>query len=297
MLIKAVNRQIPGYTKGSEDSWCGSYTFIHGSDPQFGFIDLIKGGGGKKWDTEIKLLKDAISAINKMSPRPKFFFICGDLIDAYPGVEPTNSEQTKDMIKILSECEIPIFVISGNHDIGNKPTTSSIEQYTEQYGDDFYSFYAGGVFYIALNSQYFYEPDELPQLANEQMIWLDEQLQEAKSNQDITHTVVFMHIPLFISDPDEKNQYFSIPQPLRSTLLEKFADAGVSIVFSGHYHRNAGGFWKKEIDGKMKQIECVVTSAIGAQLGKDKSGLSVVKVSQQSIQQKYYAIEDIPLTN
>ena len=61
---------------------------------------------------------------------------------------------------------------------------------------------------------------------------------------------------------------------------------GVSKIFCGHYHRNAGGF-----DG---EIELIVTSAIGCQVGDDTHGCRVVKVMDSTITHKYFAIENLP---
>jgi serine/threonine-protein phosphatase CPPED1 len=37
------------------------------------------------WEKEIALTKLAIEKANAMQPKPRFFIICGDLVDAYPG--------------------------------------------------------------------------------------------------------------------------------------------------------------------------------------------------------------------
>ena len=69
------------------------------------------------------------------------------------------------------------------------------------------------------------------------------------------HVVIFMHIPLFLSSGDEEDSYFAIPQRERMSMLERFADAGVSKVFSGHYHRNGGGVWTRtNSDGSTSQV-------------------------------------------
>jgi hypothetical protein len=41
-------------------------------------------------------------------------------------------------------------------------------------------------------------------------------------------------------------------------------------------------------------MEIVTTSAVGFQLGEDKSGFAIVKVFQDKIEHKYYALEDVP---
>lgn len=64
-----------------------------------------------------------------------------------------------------------------------------------------------------------------------------------------------MHIPLFTESPDEEDGYFNIRRQLRFDLLEKFADAGIKKVFSGHTHRNAGGVWTKtNADGSIMKV-------------------------------------------
>ena len=55
-------------------------------------------------------------------------------------------------------------------------------------------------------------------------------------------------------------------------------------VFCGHYYQNAGGWYEN--------IECVVTSAVGAQLGKDKHGYRIVYVNDSEITHKYIEITD-----
>ena len=76
--------------------------------------------------------------------------------------------------------------------------------------------------------------------------------------------IVFMHIPPFISSPDEEDLYSNLPKATRLMLLNEFADAGVKFVFAGHYHRNAGGFWRKSAsdgDGE-KKVENTLFSLV-----------------------------------
>ena len=37
------------------------------------------------WEEELKLTRQAIASVNRMRPRPRFFVVCGDLVDALPG--------------------------------------------------------------------------------------------------------------------------------------------------------------------------------------------------------------------
>lgn len=72
-----------------EREWKGPFYFIQGADPQFGLMKAWSTGdcdsGGDEWDQEIRLTKQAVEAVNKLNPKPKFFVLCGDLIHAMPG--------------------------------------------------------------------------------------------------------------------------------------------------------------------------------------------------------------------
>ncbi|XP_055564627.1 serine/threonine-protein phosphatase CPPED1 isoform X4 [Falco biarmicus] len=60
---------------------------------------------------------------------------------------------------------------------------------------------------------------------------------------------------------------------------------GIKAVFSGHYHRNAGGSYRG--------LEMVVSSAIGCQLGEDTHGLRVVVVTAEKIVHRYYSLNEL----
>ena len=68
-----------------EGVWSGPFLFAQGADTQFGMIDGLKKKSEIRWDEEMALTKKAVAAINKMRPKPKFFVVCGDLVDAFPG--------------------------------------------------------------------------------------------------------------------------------------------------------------------------------------------------------------------
>lgn len=68
-----------------EKQWSGPFTFIQAADTQLGLIDHyllnIKDGN---WDKEKALCRESIRRINEMKPMPKFYVICGDMLDAFP---------------------------------------------------------------------------------------------------------------------------------------------------------------------------------------------------------------------
>ncbi|CAL8134212.1 unnamed protein product [Orchesella dallaii] len=277
----------------TEREWKGPFTFIQGADTQFGMIDhyLLK-KDEPNWDKEIALTRDVIQRINAMNPKPKFFVVCGDMLDAFPYTVSQNSrefpgalelreKQYQDFVQVFKELvsDVKLVCVCGNHDIGDTPTKETLQVYKRQFGQDYFSFWAGGVKFVVLNSQYIYVPDAIPEETERQMQFMD-----GIADPKAKFIVLFMHIPLFVEEPEEEDFYFNVPKERRLQLLEKFYTAGVRYIFCGHYHRNAGGRYKK--------LELVVTSAIGAPLGDNPSGYRIVNVGEDEISHNYVTIRD-----
>ncbi|GIY88618.1 hypothetical protein CEXT_590571 [Caerostris extrusa] len=69
----------------NNSKWEGPFYFIQGADTQFGMISTFERDSDTGWEEEIRLTKKAIQLINTMTPKPKFFIVCGDLIHSFPG--------------------------------------------------------------------------------------------------------------------------------------------------------------------------------------------------------------------
>lgn len=283
--IQTKNRQYVGLAD-NEKEWKGPFCFIQGADPQYGMIDDMAEKKPLRWQTEIELTRKAVVAINAMNPKPKFFVVCGDLVHAMPG-EDLRDEQEADFKREFAKVDpsIPLVCVCGNHDIGNTPTRQSIQNFKDNFGDDYFGFWVGGVRFLVLNSQLYEDASKVEDMKKEQDVWLDAELAAAKSS-GCKHLVLFQHIPWFLQTADEEDEYFNINRDVRIPMLEKFLAAGVNAIFCGHYHRNAGGSYKG--------IQEVVTSAMGCPLGETPSGLRVVKVHETSISNQYYGMDDIP---
>ncbi|XP_073503798.1 serine/threonine-protein phosphatase CPPED1 [Phyllobates terribilis] len=289
VFLRAQGRTFTSFQKDDEKEWRGPFFFIQGADPQFGLMKSWAIGqcdfGGDEWDEEIKLTEEAVEAINKMCPKPKFLALCGDLVHSMPGIE-WKEAQERDLKTVLLKTnpEIPMVFVSGNHDIGNAPTPETIQTYCDNWGDDYFSFWVGGVFFLVLNTQLFFDASKCPEQKETQDKWLAEQLAVAKQR-TCQRVIILQHIPLFLQNPDEDNNYFNLEKSLRQELLEMFHKAGVKAIFSGHYHRNAGGTYK--------DIDMVVTSAIGCQLGEDQHGFRVVVITEEKIVHRYYSLDQL----
>jgi len=285
-LKVAKELKFPDLNESNQGTWDDSFLFIQAADTQFGLIDNWAGNpeSTRIWTEEIRLTKLAIRKANELSPKPKFFIVCGDLVDAFPG-NIHKRDQIKDLKEVFQEIQldIPLICVCGNHDVGNSPTSESLKNYRSDFGDDYFTFWVGGVYFIVINSQFYEDASNVPTEDQLHTEWLDNQLATIKTNK-CTQAVIFQHIPWFITDPYEENQYFNINKEKRLEMLSKFHEAGIRYIFCGHYHRNAGG--------KFKDLELITTSAIGCQLGEDKSGIRIVKVTKNNIEHKYYGLDD-----
>ncbi|XP_030257001.1 serine/threonine-protein phosphatase CPPED1 [Sparus aurata] len=292
IFLRAKHRTFSGLSEDAERDWRGPFCFIQAADPQLGLMKAWRDGdcdgGGEEWAEEVELTKQAVEAINQLRPRPKFMVLCGDLVHAMPDT-PFREGQERDLKAALkgTDPSIPLVFVSGNHDLGNTPTPRTVEQYCGAWGDDYFSFWVGGVLCLVLNSQLFFDASACPQLKEAQETWLEEQLSRASSSTEPKpkHVLVFQHIPLYLKSPDEEDDYFNLQRGVRQNLLDRFKKAGVKAVFSGHYHRNAGGCH----DG----LDMVVSSAIGCQLGEDTHGVRVVAVTADKVVHRYHSLEQL----
>lgn len=280
----ARNKRFLPFNRKSEREWEGDFTFIQAADTQFGMQEsYIEKKQEVGWQQEMAWSRQLVHQVNNMTPRPRFMVICGDLLDAWPETQgDMRTQQEKDFKNVFNDLEVPLVCVCGNHDIGNQPSYESVGRYRSSFGDDFFSFWCGGVYFMVLNTQYYEDSSRVPELAAEHDAWFEQQLKKIKKRKP-KHAVVFQHIPFFLNHPHEEKEYFNFAPSLRHKMLDKLHDAGVRHVFAGHYHRNAGGMYK--------DLELVITSAVGAQLGSDDQGYRVVRVTDSAIEHKYHTLE------
>ena len=250
------------------------------------------------WANEEAMLKKAIAEINRL--RPAFAIVCGDLINAYPGEDGSeSSERNAQTFDFQMACEavdptIPLVCVCGNHDVGNRPTPASIRSFTRSFGDDYFSFLVDGTRHrhrqhlhtlcslshslsdtsvrlsvragckcIVLNSQLFKDSSGCPGFQTEQWTWLKEELANEETR-SAKHVLCFCHIPPFLFDADEPDAYFNFERQTRGELLSLLAQYNVKACFCGHYHRNAGGMYKDASNGNT--VEVITTAACGTNI-------------------------------
>ena len=253
----------------------GAQTFIQMSDPQFGMFTKDAG-----FEHETANFEFAIAAANRI--KPAFVVITGDLIN-----KPGEAAQIAEFHRIAKKLDpkVKLFVVPGNNDVANEPTAESLAAYRKNFGPDYYTLQAGEITGIVLNSNLERGAIHVPEEAAKMEVWFKTELAKAKQAA-AKHVIVFQHIPFFLKDPAEADQYFNIPPDVRQRYLKLIHEYGVHQVFAGHYHRNE---WGKDGD-----LEMVTTGPVGMPLGGAKSGLRVVTVDEKGVTHKFHEFGELP---
>jgi len=249
--------------------------FLQGADTQLGMF-----AKDQNFAQETANFEFFVANANRL--KPMFAIVCGDLTN-----KTGDAQQIAEYHRIAAKLDpaIKFYSVAGNHDVGNEPTPESLARYRKNYGPDWYSFEAKGIYGIVLNSSVIAFPAKVEAEAARQEIWLRSELAKAKlSGRTI---VIFQHIPWFLATPDEPDQYFNVTQPIRAKYLQLFADSGVRYIFAGHYHRNATG----EGAGGLAMI---TTGPVGMPIGPDPSGFRIVTVTGSTLKQEYVSLGTIP---
>jgi len=241
-----------------------SFFFIQVTDPQFGFISNNKG-----INEETILYEKAVAKINVLEPA--FVVITGDLVN-----DKSSKSQWDEFRRItaLIKPEIKVYILPGNHDIGQDPEVNDLEFYKSVFGDDRFSFNLKKVSFIGFNSSLI--KAETPLFADEQYEWLQRELVR---NKGAKLTVLFCHHPLFINDPAEPENYSNIRPEIRRKYLNLFTQYGVEALLSGHLHNNASG--------KYAETDFITTSSVGKQLADAPPGFRIIHIEGNKIRHEY----------
>lgn len=182
--------------------------------------------------------------IASLEPAPRFVVHLGDMVHPVPS-QPTYRDAAAKFREISSPIVVPIHVVPGNHDIGDKclewmPAgqidAQSLATYREAFGPDHYAFDHAGIKFVCLNALLLNSglPEEPLQRR-----WLEHELRRGGD----TRTFLFLHYPPFVHAPDEPGTYDNIDEPARSWLVSLIARSSIEAVFSGHVHN----FWYHRI--------------------------------------------------
>jgi hypothetical protein len=248
--------------------------FVQPTDPQMNMCPTSP----SYWVTTVNKINNVIE--------PNFVIDTGDLVNS----QGSNAEATT-YLSIAANLKpgIELYNVPGNHDVHDAPTPTSYAWYQSWFGYipsntyPWYSFTRGNCIFIVLESGVLRDSSQYPGADAAEIAWLTTTLQNSGA---YTHKYVFMHHPLCISSVTEPNNpSWTIPFPMRTTLLNLFHTYGVNAVFSGHLHYNA---YTRDGD-----LEIISTSSCTCPLRNDPPLLCEVKVYSDHTDWEWRLIDDI----
>ncbi len=158
---------------------------------------------------EIKLLK------------PDFTICVGDFIEGNTEDTIIIHAEWDTVINIIKELPCKFYYVVGNHDIRNENDSKIYQRRTGS--KRYYSFNYKNSHFIVLDNSMVY-PDPSVKMSEEQMKWLEDDLEEHKYIENI---FVFYHVPTYL---------YALEKNTKDTLMEIFEKYKVDIVFTGHHH-------------------------------------------------------------
>lgn len=179
--------------------------------------------------------RQAVSMVRAFAP--EFVIHLGDMVHPLPSL-PSYDAAVDEAKRIFDPLRCPLYLIPGNHDIGDKPMPglpaapvddAAVATFRENFGEDWRAFEHGGCRFILLNAEII--NSGLP-AEEEQKRWLEQTLGESFEGR----TIVCIHYPPCILSPDEPSNYDNLDEPGRSWLLRLLENAGVEVLFAGHVH-------------------------------------------------------------
>jgi 3',5'-cyclic AMP phosphodiesterase CpdA len=264
------------YVLDQERCGAASFHFVHIADPQLGMLQE-----DRAWKQELAQLERALDWVN--AREPAFVMVGGDMTNARPETGAPYTQQVRSYKETLRRLKpsILVFHVPGNHDLDEDLSASGLAAYHRHFGSDYYQIALGDWLFVALNSSLIQHAELAPDQAAAQEQWLFDLL-ERVAGHPRQKIVLFQHIPWFLTDPDEEDNYFNIPLKIRAPLLDRLERAGVILTLAGHYHRNALGHYRK--------MEMLTNSALAFPLGDDPPGLRLLRCSHGKIEHEYHPL-------
>ena len=160
----------------------------------------------------------ALNALRGES-RPAFVLFAGDLFN-----DEKSETQVSAVETIRKSLAFPQYSVPGNHDPNPAGTPGT------------FSFVHQDCLFLGLDSNLWNGKD--PGDAEKQLSWLEAQLRQRDKYRLV---FILQHYPLYLHDPDEKDDYYNTPLAWRSRLLKLYESARVTASIAGHLHKNSTG--------------------------------------------------------
>lgn len=250
------------------------FMFVQIADTQLGMS-----AGNKDMTQEIDNFEKAVEHINRL--QPAFVVISGDLVN-----RTHDTKQIRAFWKIAKQIrpDIPLFLVSGNHDLASAKE-SDVQSYRKLFGKDYYSFTYERSAFIVLNSTVIQSAEGDPVIRKAQREWFEDQLAEARQkNPD--HIFVLTHHPWFVNNPDEIDAYNNIPQAERKDYLALMDRYGVDYALAGHLHM--------EVLVEYGKLSMIATGPLSKSFSKTPEGFRIFKVYKDKVEHTYYSLDKVP---
>lgn len=202
----------------------------HVCDPQFGFRSAGETEEAYKadWARTRRMFADIRAAA------PDCVALTGDLTHKVGAFR-------RDWPALRAEIDLPLAAAPGNHDIREPLKRKDVDDWRAVFGPDYGSFDVRGWRVLWDNTQYYRFTDETAAVTAERK-WLEGALADLKASG--RPGVFVTHIPPFVKDADEPDNWENIGSFARKGLLEALDGAGVKFWFAGHLHRTAERKWR-----------------------------------------------------
>jgi pimeloyl-ACP methyl ester carboxylesterase len=269
-----------------------NWSFIHASDTHLDSASLPR----------TRMVQHLVDSL-----KPAFMLLTGDLIrDALRVPEGVAAPRFELFMQEKARFSRPVWTAPGNHDIfGIERTRSQVDpthplfargMYRHYLGPDYYSFNAGGIHFVALNTEdiddqwYYGHVDSL------QLAWLERDLAVVPAG---TPVVTFNHIPFFTAAEEINGYTQEPPAPSVITvngksnfrhvvsnaaaLLEVLRTHRYPLALGGHVHIRERLLY--ELDGQPTRFEnaaAIVGPSDGANLHFN-SGVTLYRVTNGAI--------------
>lgn len=240
----------------------------------FSFVQLCDtqlGMGG--YEHDIQTFRQAVRQINELDA--DFVVICGDL------VHNASDSSYADFKAILNGLNVPSHLVSGNHDVGNVPTDTTLRYYRKTIGDDYYHFDHNDHSFVVTNTQLW--KVEVENESEKHHTWFEETLKSQSEKEN--PVFVLGHYPLYTERPDEEDHYYNLPAPTRKRILELFMENNVVAYLSGHTH--------KLTVNNYENIQLVSGETTSKNFDNRPLGFRVWQVGADSIQNHFVSLERV----
>ena len=202
---------------GEANAQGAGLTFLQISDSHVGFDKPAN-------PNALGTLEEAINKVKALPAKPSFMIHTGDITHL------SKVSEFDDAERIISQARLDVHYVPGEHDV----LDDGVKLYKDRYGRGtngagWYSFDANGVHFIGLVNVVDLKAGGLGNLGNDQLAWLDNDLQARSAS---TPIVVFAHIPLWAVYPqwgwgtDDGERVLGMLKPFGSV-----------TVLNGHIHQ------------------------------------------------------------